>query len=327
MNGRWLITGGAGFIGTNFLHFVREREPSRSLVNVDNLTYSGHLQNLSSFEDDTNYEFIRADVTDRSKLEPIFSEGIGAVVNFAAESHVDRSIEDSEPFVRTNVGGTRNLLELSREYGVDSFVQVSTDEVYGELGEEGKFTPESRLDPSSPYAASKAAADLLAGSFWKTFEVPVTIARCSNNYGPYQFPEKFIPLMITRALADDELPLYGDGSNVRDWIHVRDFCRGIHRVLNAGKPGRIYHFGGDCELPNLEVAERILQHLDRPESLITFVEDRPGHDFRYAMDFSRTREELGWEPETDFEEGLKRTIDWYLDHRGWIENALSSLNS
>ena len=320
---RLLITGAAGFIGSNFLHYIRDQEPELSLINVDKLTYAGNLENLQDFEEDDNYHFLRADVTDEEKLAPLFEEGIDAVVNFAAESHVDRSIEDSAPFVRTNVEGTRTLLELAREYGVDSFVQVSTDEVYGELGESGKFTPQTSLDPSSPYSASKAAADLLAGSFYQTFDVPVTLVRCSNNYGPYQFPEKLIPLMIMKALAEEELPVYGDGTNVRDWIYVKDFCRGIHRALADGEPGEIYHFGGDCELTNLEVVKRILDYLDRPESLISFVEDRPGHDFRYAMDFSKTTDQLGWQPEVEFEDGLSRTIDWYLDNRGWVQNVQS----
>jgi dTDP-glucose 4,6-dehydratase len=307
-----LITGGAGFIGSNFLHYIRSQQPERELINLDKLTYAGNLENLKSFEDDPHYQFVKADVAKYEEVEPVFGSGVEAVVHFAAETHVDRSIEDSRPFVQTNVEGTRVMLELAKKYGVKKYIQVSTDEVYGELGAEGKFTLNTSLAPSNPYSASKAGADLLAGSFQRTFGLPVSIVRCSNNYGPYQFPEKLIPLMIANALQDKKLPVYGDGANVRDWIYVKDFCRGIYDVLEAGEAGEVYHFGGDCELTNLEVVKQILTALDKPEELIEFVEDRPGHDFRYAMDFEKTTEALGWKPEVNFKEGLQKTINWYL---------------
>lgn len=314
-----LVTGGAGFIGGNFTRILHEEWPTVNIVVVDKLTYAGNLRNLRSLLDSDRLDFVRADVSNRESMEHVFQNySIDSVVNFAAESHVDRSIEDPGEFIRSNIGGTFTLLDVGADYDLDPFIQVSTDEVYGSLGSEGQFTPETRLDPSSPYSASKASADLLAQSYLTTYDFPVIIVRCSNNYGPYQYPEKFIPVMIEKTLDGEPLPLYGDGTNVRDWIYVEDFCRGILETLRSGKTGKIYHFGGDCEKQNIEVAKNILEILDRSEDLIEFVEDRPGHDFRYAMDFSQTAEELGWSPQLSFADGLQETIKWFKNNRDWV---------
>lgn len=316
---RVLVTGGAGFIGSNFIRYILEKYDNYQVVNLDLLTYAGNLENLAGVEANPNYTFVRGDIADYSCLESIFSKGVDAVVNFAAESHVDRSIEDSGAFIRTNVEGTRVLLEAARKYGVKKFLQVSTDEVYGSLGADGYFTEDTPLDPSSPYSASKAAADLLVQAYHRTYGLPVSITRCSNNYGPYQFPEKLIPLMITNALEDKPLPVYGDGLNIRDWLHVWDHCAALDLVLHQGKPGEVYNIGGNNEWANIDIVRRILSELSKPESLITFVKDRPGHDRRYAIDASKIKRELGWQPKISFEQGLRNTIKWYCTNREWWE--------
>lgn len=321
---RVLVTGGAGFIGSNFVRLLLRDRPGWGIVNLDLLTYAGNLDNLSDAASSPEYTFIRGDIADGEFVDSLFGEHrFDAVVNFAAESHVDRSIEEPAPFLRTNIIGTQVLLEIARRQGVPKFVQVSTDEVYGSLGAEGRFKETDPLQPNSPYAASKAAADLVCRAYEKTYGYPAIITRSSNNYGPYQFPEKLIPLMINNALADKELPVYGDGSNVRDWIYVEDNCRGILAALERGQPGRTYNIGGDNEWPNLELVKLVLRLLGKPESLIRFVKDRPGHDQRYALDSSRAREELDWRPIIPFEEGLDSTIEWYRSNRPWCERILS----
>jgi dTDP-glucose 4,6-dehydratase len=318
-----LITGGAGFIGSNFVNYMVRKYPSYQIINLDALTYAGNLENVKEVENKSNYRFVKGDITDRELIELLFSEGIDVVVNFAAESHVDRSITDPGIFVKTNIQGTQVLLDAAKKYGVKKYIQISTDEVYGTLGETGYFTETTPLAPNSPYSASKAGADLLVRAYHETYGLPVNITRCSNNYGPYHFPEKLIPLMIINALNDRPLPVYGDGLNVRDWLHVEDHCSAIDLVLHKGKNGEVYNIGGNNERTNIEVVKAILRYLNKPESLITFVEDRLGHDRRYAIDATKIREELGWQPRYTFEEGLKKTIDWYLENRSWWENILS----
>lgn len=313
---RLLITGGAGFIGSNFIRHILSRYDYQ-IINLDRLTYAGNLENLKEVKNDPRYTFIRGDIADERCVQEIFNQNIDAVINFAAESHVDRSIKDASAFIRTNIEGTRVLLEAARLYGVERFIQISTDEVYGTLEAEGYFTEESPLDPSSPYSASKAAADLLARAYFKTYNLPVIITRCSNNYGPYQFPEKLIPLMITNALEDKPLPVYGDGLNVRDWLHVRDHCLALDLIMRRGKPGQIYNIGGHNEWKNIDIVRRILDILGKPESLITFVKDRPGHDRRYAIDATKLKKELNWLPGQTFEKGLPETVKWYGDHQKW----------
>ncbi len=298
--------------------------PDWSLINLDVLTYAANPENLSDLSGDDQYRLIEGDICDRGLVEEIFSsEPIDAVVHFAAESHVDRSILDSSPFIRTNVLGTQVLLDASRKHDVPRFVQVSTDEVYGSLGETGLFTEETPLDPSSPYSASKAAADLLVQAYHRTFGFPAIITRCSNNYGPYQFPEKLIPLFLSNAMEGKPLPVYGTGENVRDWIHVEDHCRGILDALKLGTPGEVYNFGGGCELKNIDLTKRLLDALGKPHSLIQYVPDRPGHDQRYAIDFSKARRELGWSPQIDFETGIQKTIEWYCQHADWVARIKS----
>ncbi len=318
-----LVTGGAGFIGSNFVRQVLARTAQYRVVNLDLLTYAGNLENLKDVERDQRYAFVKADIADARAVERVFAQhSVALVVNFAAESHVDRSIVDPEVFVRTNVLGTQVLLDRARAAGVERFLQVSTDEVYGSLGpEERAFTEEHPICPNSPYSASKAGADHLVHAFAHTFGLPAVITRCSNNYGPFQFPEKLIPLMISNALEGKELPVYGDGRNVRDWLHVDDHCAALLRVLEAGKPGAVYNIGGASEQENLEVVRLILRAVNRPESLIRFVKDRPGHDRRYAIDASKIRRELGWEPAQRFQEGIAATVRWYLEHREWWERV------
>lgn len=311
-----LVTGGAGFIGSNFIRYILDRY-SYQVINLDSLTYAGNLDNLTGVAGNPGYQFVRGDITDRSCLDNIFTQGIDAVINFAAETHVDRSITGAGVFIRTNVLGVQELLEAARRHNVQRFLQVSTDEVYGSLGENGFFTEETSLAPGSPYSASKAAADLLALAYYRTFSVPVSITRCSNNYGPYQFPEKLIPLMVTNALEDRPLPLYGDGLHVRDWLHVLDHCRALDLVLHRGKPGEVYNIGGNNEWANMEIIRLILAELDKPESLIKYVPDRPGHDRRYAINAAKVKEELGWRPVYAFEQGLKDTINWYRANKEW----------
>ncbi|MBE2940081.1 dTDP-glucose 4,6-dehydratase [Anoxybacillus flavithermus] len=318
-----LITGGAGFIGSNFVNYMVKKYPNYQIINLDALTYAGNLENVKEVENEPNYRFVKGDITNRELVESLFAEGVDAVVNFAAESHVDRSITDPGVFVRTNIQGTQVLLDAAKKYGVKKYVQISTDEVYGTLGETGYFTETTPLAPNSPYSASKAGADLLVRAYHETYGLPVNITRCSNNYGPYHFPEKLIPLMIINALNDRPLPVYGDGLNVRDWLHVEDHCSAIDLVLHKGRNGEVYNIGGNNERKNIEVVKAILQYLNKPESLIAFVEDRLGHDRRYAIDATKIREELGWQPRYTFEEGLKKTIDWYLENRSWWENILS----
>jgi len=318
-----LVTGGAGFIGSNHVRLLLEESGDR-VVNLDLLTYAGNLANLAGCEDDPRYRFVRGDIRDRNLVRSILAdEHIDAVVHFAAESHVDRSVEGPEIFIQTNVLGTEILLEESRAAGVERFVLVSTDEVYGSLGDEGQFVESTPLAPNSPYAASKACADLLCRAFFKTFDFPVMITRCSNNYGPYQFPEKLIPLMIANALEDKPLPVYGDGCNVRDWLHVGDHCRAVDLVLRRGRPGEIYNIGGCNEMRNLDLVRMLIDKLDKSRDLITFVKDRPGHDLRYAIDATKIMDELGWRPQVDFQAGLALTVDWYLENRAWWEEIRS----
>jgi len=321
---RILVTGGAGFIGSNFVRMMLSEHPEVFIVNLDKLTYAGNLENLTGFLDHPNHKFVKGDIGDGRLVERIIDEyRIDATVNFAAESHVDRSITGAKIFIETNVTGTLTLLEAARDKKLERFVQVSTDEVYGSLDPEGKFTEETLLSPNSPYSASKAAADHLVRAFGHTWGVKYNITRCSNNYGPYQFPEKLIPLMINNALGDKELPVYGDGLYVRDWLYVYDHCTAIWQVLQNAPPGEIYNVGGCNEKANLEVIELILKRLDKPESLIKHVKDRPGHDRRYAIDASKIISELGWQPSVSFEEGINRTIDWYLDNQVWLHNVVS----
>lgn len=313
-----LVTGGAGFIGSNFIGYMLRKYCKYQIINLDKLTYAGNLDNLKDIEDNLNYSFIKGNINNRKLVSRIMPD-IKYLINFAAESHVDRSIEEGRVFIRTNVLGTQTLLDIGQEYGLERFIQISTDEVYGSLGKTGFFTENSPLLPSSPYSASKASADLLARSYYKTYGLPVIITRCSNNYGPYQNREKFIPLMIINALQDNKLPIYGDGLQVRDWIHVLDHCRAIDRILHQGQPGEIYNIGSNNEWTNLELVKMILKIMGKSEELITHVKDRPGHDRRYAIDASKIYHELDWQPEYDFEEGLHQTIDWYLSNREWWE--------
>ncbi|MBO8462908.1 MAG: dTDP-glucose 4,6-dehydratase [Firmicutes bacterium] len=322
-----LVTGGAGFIGGNFVHYMVEKYPEDEIINLDLLTYAGNLETLKPVEDKANYRFIRGDIADRSFIMNLFeTEKFDIVINFAAESHVDRSIADPGIFVQTNVMGTVVLLDACRTYGVKRFHQVSTDEVYGDLPLDRPdlfFTEETPLHTSSPYSSSKASADLFVMAYYRTYGLPVTISRCSNNYGPYQFPEKLIPLMISRALADEKLPVYGKGENVRDWLHVLDHCIAIDLIVRKGKEGETYNIGGHNERTNLEVVKTILQALGKPESLIEYVADRPGHDRRYAIDPKKMETELGWKPIYTFDTGIVETIEWYLNNQEWWQHILS----
>ncbi|MCS6975690.1 MAG: dTDP-glucose 4,6-dehydratase [Gemmatales bacterium] len=314
---RVLVTGGCGFIGSNFVRYLLQSDPEVQVINLDKLTYAGNLANLADLADHPRYRFVRGDITDREIVRSIVP-GVDAVINFAAESHVDRSIHDSSPFIRTNVLGTQTLLDAVREFQIPRFVQISTDEVYGSLGPTGYFTEETPLAPNSPYSASKAAADLLVRSYHHTFGLPAVITRCSNNYGPYQFPEKLIPLFITNLLNDQPVPVYGTGANVRDWIHVLDHCRAIDLVWRRGRVGEVYNIGGECERTNLQITHALLEALGKPTSLIRFVKDRPGHDLRYAIDCTKIKNELGWRPQVPFDEGLRETIRWYQQNLDWV---------
>lgn len=333
-----LITGGAGFIGSNFVKYILNEHPEHNIINLDALTYAGNLENLKDINDNEKYTFIKADIRNKENIEKVFKEHeINVVVNFAAESHVDRSIEEPEVFLTTNVIGTQILLDVAkknwkvnsedkycREYkpGV-KFVQVSTDEVYGELGKEGMFVETMPLMPNNPYSASKASADLMVRAYHETFGMPINMTRCSNNYGPYQFPEKLIPLVINNCLKDNELPVYGDGMQIRDWLHVKDHCSAIDTVLHKGIDGEVYNIGGNNEKANIEIVKLIIESLGKSEDLIKYVKDRPGHDVRYAIDNTKITSELGWKPSYTFEEGIKETIQWYLDNTDWIENIVS----
>jgi dTDP-glucose 4,6-dehydratase len=321
---RILVTGGCGFIGSEFVRQQLQSHPNLAIVNLDKLTYAGNLENLSEVEEDPRYRFVHGDICDRGLVDALLArEPVDAVVNFAAESHVDRSLMECGPFVQTNVVGTQVLLDACRRAGVGQYVQVSTDEVYGSLGPDGRFTEETPLAPNSPYAASKAAADLLVRAYHHSFGFPAVITRCSNNYGPYQFPEKLLPLFITNLLDDQPVPVYGTGQNVRDWIHVSDHCRGIDLALRRGRAGQIYNFGGRTEKTNLEVTKLLLQLLGKPESLVRFVADRPGHDLRYAIDCTKAERELGWRPGVEFAAGLAQTIAWYKQHLPWVARVKS----
>jgi len=318
-----LVTGGAGFIGSNFIRLLINNRPEWIIVNFDKLTYAGNLSSLADIADNDNYSFIKGDIAKLDEVRAVFENGFDFVINFAAETHVDRSIYEPGLFLQTNVIGTQNLLDLAREFNVKRFLQISTDEVYGSI-ETGRQADETfSLAPNSPYAASKASADLLCRSYFKTFAMPVIITRSCNNYGPYQFPEKVIPFFITRAINNSTLPLYGDGSNIRNWIHVNDNCEAILTVLEKGEPGEIYNVGGHSQLTNLELTRTILKLLDKSEELIKFVADRPGHDYRYALDVSKIKNELGWSPSIKFDIGIRKTIAWYEHNRSWWENIKS----
>lgn len=318
-----LVTGGCGFIGSNYIRFLLETDSQIRIVNLDVLTYAGNLANLADLESDTRLRFVKGDITSRDDVRRAIGEGVSGIVNFAAESHVDRSILDSGPFVRTNIIGTQVLLDAAREFNVPKFVQVSTDEVYGSLGPTGLFTETTPLAPSSPYSASKTGADLLVSAYHHTFGFPAVITRCSNNYGPFQFPEKLIPLFITRLFEDKKVPVYGDGQQVRDWIHVRDHCSGIEAVRQKGRIGEVYNLGGKCERANLDITYLLLDLIGKPRTLIEHVKDRPGHDRRYAIDCSKAERELGWSPTLPFEQGMKDTIQWYRDNTSWVETVRS----
>ena len=322
-----IVTGGAGFIGGNFVHYMVNKYPEDMIINLDLLTYAGNLETLKPVENAPNYKFVKGDIADRAFIFKLFEEEKpDVVINFAAESHVDRSITDPESFVRTNVMGTTTLLDACRKYGIKRYHQVSTDEVYGDLPLDRPdlfFTEETPLHTSSPYSSSKASADLFVLAYHRTYGLPVTVSRCSNNYGPYHFPEKLIPLIISRALNDEELPVYGKGENVRDWLYVTDHCKAIDLVVRKGKVGEVYNIGGHNERTNLEVVKTILKALNKPESLIKFVTDRPGHDRRYAIDPTKIETELGWKPEYTFDTGIVKTIEWYLNNKEWWEHIIS----
>ena len=322
------ITGGAGFIGSNFIHYLLTKDQCVEIINYDKLTYAGNLWNLKDIEDNSNYHFIKGDICDKNKLESAFKEySPEYVVNFAAESHVDRSIQNPEEFIRTNVLGVQNLLNISHENSVKKYIQISTDEVYGSLGNSGFFTEKNHLEPNSPYSASKASADLLARAYYKTYSFPVIVTRCSNNYGPYQFPEKLIPLIISNCLNGKKIPVYGDGLNIRDWLYVEDHCSAIDAVMQKGEVGEVYNIGGNNEKTNIEIVKTIISILSEKlpgsgisKSLISFVEDRKGHDRRYAIDSSKIQTELGWKPAVSFEEGIRKTVEWYLNNQEWLNS-------
>lgn len=319
-----LVTGGCGFIGSNLVRWLRKHRPQATVVNLDKLTYAGNLENLKELEGDPKHVFVKGDVGNRELVEHVLrTHRIDAILHLAAESHVDRSILGPEAFTVTNVLGTQVLLEAARTVGVSRFVMVSTDEVYGSLGPTGLFTEKTPLDPSSPYSSSKAAADLLAMAYEHTFGLDVVVTRCSNNYGPFQFPEKLIPLMVVNALHDKPLPVYGDGTNVRDWLHVDDHCSALVAALEKGKKGNVYNIGGNSERQNIQIVKAILGALGKPDSLIKYVTDRPGHDKRYAIDASKIRAELGWQPSFVFEKALAETVAWYVEHRPWWERVTS----
>ena len=322
-----LVTGGAGFIGSNFVFHMLENHPDYRIICLDKLTYAGNLSTLQPVLEQDNFRFVRADICDKAAVEKVFQEEHpDVVVNFAAESHVDRSIENPSIFLETNIMGTAVLMDACRKYGIRRYHQVSTDEVYGDLPLDRPdlfFTEETPLHASSPYSSSKAGADLLVMAYHRTYGLPVSISRCSNNYGPYHFPEKLIPLTIVNALADKPLPVYGKGLNVRDWLYVEDHCKAIDLILHKGRAGEVYNVGGHNEKQNIEIVKLICKELGKPESLITYVSDRKGHDMRYALDPAKIHEELGWLPETKFEDGIRKTISWYLNHREWWQNIIS----
>ena len=324
---KYLVTGGAGFIGSNFLHYVVNKYPNDKYVCLDALTYAGNYNNIKSLENKDNFKFVKGDITDREFVDKLFDEEkFDVVINFAAESHVDNSIKNPGIFLTTNIIGTQVLMDASLKYNIKRYHQVSTDEVYGDLPLDRKdllFTEETPIHTSSPYSSSKAGADLLVGAYHRTFNLPTTISRCSNNYGPYQFPEKLIPVVISKALNNEKIPVYGKGENVRDWIHVHDHNVGVDMIVRNGKVGEVYNLGGHSERTNLEVVKTILKQMNKPESLIEFVSDRPGHDLRYAIDSSKVEKELGWNRTYNFEDGIKETVDWYLNNQDWIDDIKS----
>ena len=320
---RILVTGGAGFIGSNFVRYMLNKHQDYKIVNLDLLTYAGNIKSLDDIKDNPNYLFVKGDIADNKLVDKIVSENkIDVIINFAAESHVDRSITNPDIFVKTNVLGTQNLLEVAKKYKIEKFFQISTDEVYGSLGKTGFFTEKTPLSPNSPYSASKASADLLVMAYHHTFGLNVNITRCSNNYGPYQFPEKLIPLFITNALDNKQVPLYGDGLNIRDWLFVEDHCSAIDTVLHKGKNGEIYNIGGNNEKTNKYITDTILKYLGKDSSLIKYVADRLGHDRRYAIDATKIKEELGWQPQYKFEQAIEKTIEWYLNNKQWWQPLL-----
>lgn len=319
-----LVTGGCGFIGSNFVRMELNEYPELTVINVDKLTYAGNLENLADLEGNPRYRFEKVDICDRAEVERVLgSAKIDAVLNFAAESHVDRSILDSGPFIQTNIVGTQTLLDACRKFNIPRYLQVSTDEVYGSLGDTGFFTEETPLAPNSPYSSSKTAADLLVRAYYHTYHFPCLTTRCSNNYGPYQFPEKLIPLFISNLLNDQQVPVYGQGTNVRDWIHVLDHCRGIDAALRKGRVGEVYNFGGRCEMKNIDLTKLLIKMLGKTESLIRYVADRPGHDQRYAIDCTKAEQELGWTPQYTFDRGIQETIDWYIANQDWVRRIRS----
>ena len=317
-----LVTGGAGFIGSNFIRYMVNKYSEYHIINLDALTYCGNLENLKDIENKDNYTFVKGDIREKDTVDNLVKK-CDYVINFAAESHVDRSITDPEIFIKSNVLGTQVLLNAAKEYGVNKYIQISTDEVYGTLGSEGYFTETTPLQPNSPYSASKAGGDLITRAYHETFDLPINITRCSNNYGPFQFPEKLIPLMISNALEDIKLPVYGDGKNIRDWLHVLDHCMAIDLVMHEGEIGEVYNIGGNNEKQNIEIVKLILETLNKSESLIEFVSDRLGHDRRYAIDSTKIQLELGWSPEYTFEKGIAKTIKWYLDNQDWTDQVKS----
>jgi dTDP-glucose 4,6-dehydratase len=317
-----LVTGGAGFIGSNFIRHIRQEHPDWEITNLDKLTYAGNLENLKDVQDQPGYHFVKGDIADRKLVDELLSQEFDVIVNFAAESHVDRSILDASPFIETNVKGTQVLLEGAKKHGIQRFIQVSTDEVYGSI-DRGHFTEESTLSPNSPYSASKTAADLLCRAYFKTHHLPAIVTRCTNNFGPYQFPEKLIPLAVTNALEDKPVPVYGDGLNIRDWIFVYDHCRALDAVIQKGRLGEIYNIGSGNEKTNLELIRKLLELLDKPQSLIQFVTDRPAHDRRYALNCAKITTELGWKPTYSFEKALSATVDWYLQNESWWRSIKS----
>jgi len=319
-----LVTGGAGFIGSNFINTILKKRDDWKIVNLDSLTYAGNLENLKESEGNSNYNFVKGSITDKELITSLFEKfKFDYVINFAAESHVDRSILGSEVFFTTNVIGTNILLETSKRFGIEKFLQVSTDEVYGSLGPEGYFTETTPIAPNSPYSSSKASADLMVQAFHHTYGLPTLITRCSNNYGPYQFPEKLIPLMILNTVNGKKLPVYGDGLNVRDWIYVVDHNLAVEMVLDKGKIGEVYNIGAEREMKNIDIVKLILEKLNKSEDLIEYVKDRPGHDRRYAIDASKIKTELNWKPKFDFEEAISKTIDWYLENKNWWERIIN----
>ncbi len=318
-----LITGGAGFIGSNFVRHLLNSRPDVEIINFDSLTYAGNPESLGDIADNLRYQFIRGDIVDAQAVKNVFENGLDAVVNFAAETHVDRSIEDASPFLRTNILGAHCLLDAAKRFKLPKFIQISTDEVYGSAPAGVSFTEEALLDPRSPYAASKASADHFVSAYANTYGVPAVILRCTNNYGPFQFPEKLIPLMIANAREDKALPIYGDGMQERDWLFVEDYCRAIALALEKGAIGSVYNVSAGAPQPNLKIVRAILKYLGKPESLMQYVKDRPGHDRRYALDSSKIQRELGWSPTVSFEEGIHRTIDWYQTNTAWLDHARS----